>query len=201
MSCPSCGAIVRGTRSAPVLVQLAARLVRGVPRLRRGVEGGRSIRSWRSAHRDRDGAGAAARMARGRRGGAVPDLPRARGSIRSRGTCACRGGRSTNSRRCPVRGALALLGKLKFDARSRSRSPQDILPEIEQRLHFMGQVGLDYLALEPLGEDAQRRREPAHPARGAARLESARRALRARRADHRPASARQRSAARHARRA
>ena len=45
---------------------------------------------------------------------------------------------------------------------------------------------------------ALRRREPAHPARLADRLRPHRRALRARRADHRPAPARQRAAARNA---
>lgn len=46
----------------------------------------------------------------------------------------------------PVRGALALLGKLKFTGNNRQIA-QDIVPEIEQRLNFMGSVGLDYLAL------------------------------------------------------
>jgi excinuclease ABC subunit A len=46
----------------------------------------------------------------------------------------------------PVRGALALLAKLKF-AGGHQQIAQDIVPEIEQRLNFMGSVGLDYLAL------------------------------------------------------
>ena len=45
-----------------------------------------------------------------------------------------------------VRGALELLAKLKFPANQTPIS-QDIVPEIEQRLNFMAQVGLDYLAL------------------------------------------------------
>ncbi len=45
-----------------------------------------------------------------------------------------------------VSGALALLGKLKFSG-SEKQVAQDIVPEIEQRLTFMGRVGLDYLAL------------------------------------------------------
>jgi len=45
-----------------------------------------------------------------------------------------------------VSGALGLLGKLKF-AGSEKQVAQDIVPEIEQRLTFMGRVGLDYLAL------------------------------------------------------
>ncbi len=46
----------------------------------------------------------------------------------------------------PVSGALELLGKLKFP-KEQQPIAQDILPEIEQRLNFMGSVGLDYLAL------------------------------------------------------
>jgi len=46
-----------------------------------------------------------------------------------------------------VRGGLDLLGKLKFDG-SRKQIAEDIVPEIEQRLTFMGKVGLDYLALD-----------------------------------------------------
>src|SRR6202012_183283 len=46
----------------------------------------------------------------------------------------------------PVRGALEMLGKLKFPAYQKQIA-QDIVPEIEQRLNFMGQVGLDYLSL------------------------------------------------------
>lgn len=46
----------------------------------------------------------------------------------------------------PVRGALALLAKLKFTGGSQQIA-EDIVPEIAQRLTFMGSVGLDYLAL------------------------------------------------------
>jgi excinuclease ABC subunit A len=45
-----------------------------------------------------------------------------------------------------VRDALATVGKLKFGAEQK-RIARDIVPEIVQRLRFMGQVGLDYLAL------------------------------------------------------
>ena len=46
-----------------------------------------------------------------------------------------------------VSGALALFSKLKF---SKEQKPiaEDILPEIAQRLNFMGSVGLDYLSLD-----------------------------------------------------
>ncbi len=47
----------------------------------------------------------------------------------------------------PVSEALAELGKLKFNARQKLISA-DILPEIAQRLEFMGRVGLDYLGLD-----------------------------------------------------
>ena len=46
----------------------------------------------------------------------------------------------------PVKGALALLKQLKFPAEQKPIA-QDIVPEVEQRLNFMGSVGLDYLAL------------------------------------------------------
>ena len=47
----------------------------------------------------------------------------------------------------PVSEALAELGKIKFNARQKLISA-DILPEIAQRLEFMGRVGLDYLGLD-----------------------------------------------------
>ncbi|HEX8295033.1 MAG TPA: excinuclease ABC subunit A [Chthoniobacteraceae bacterium] len=46
----------------------------------------------------------------------------------------------------PVQGAVALLSKLKFTPEQEPIAG-DIVPEVEQRLNFMGQVGLDYLAL------------------------------------------------------
>jgi excinuclease ABC subunit A len=46
-----------------------------------------------------------------------------------------------------VRGAHELLGKLKFSG-SDQQIAEDIVPEIAQRLSFMGKVGLDYLALD-----------------------------------------------------
>ena len=46
----------------------------------------------------------------------------------------------------PVSAALVMLAKLKFGANQKAIA-QDIIPEISQRLTFMGQVGLDYLSL------------------------------------------------------
>jgi len=47
----------------------------------------------------------------------------------------------------PVRDALALAEKLRFTPRQQTIA-QDIVPEIIQRLTFMGKVGLDYLSLD-----------------------------------------------------
>ena len=47
----------------------------------------------------------------------------------------------------PVSAALDAIGKLKFAAKQKLISA-DILPEIRQRLEFMGRVGLDYLGLD-----------------------------------------------------
>ena len=58
------------------------------------------------------------------------------------------------------------------------------------------EVGLGYLALDRARGDALRRRDAAPAPRGAARERAHRRALRARRADHRPAPARHRAPAR-----
>ena len=66
-----------------------------------------------------------------------------------------------------------------------------ILKEINERLGFLNNVGLDYLDLEPHLGHALRRREPAHPPRQPDRLRPLRRALRARRALDRPPPARQ----------
>ena len=66
-----------------------------------------------------------------------------------------------------------------------------VLKEIHARLGFLLDVGLDYLSPRPAGRHAVRRRGPAHPARHPDRLRPGRRALRARRAVHRPAPARQ----------
>ncbi len=49
--------------------------------------------------------------------------------------------------RCPVSVALAKVRKLTFKGRD-AHIARDILPEIAQRLAFMGEVGLDYLCLD-----------------------------------------------------
>ena len=80
--------------------------------------------------------------------------------------------------------ALALAGRDAEIAR-------DVVTEIRSRLEFLEEVGLGYLTLDRAAPTLSRRRGAAHPPRGAARQQPAGRVLRARRADHRPAPARQ----------
>ena len=81
------------------------------------------------------------------------------------------------------------------DPEPAARSPPRILKEINERLGFLRNVGLEYLTLARASGDAVGRREPAHPAGLADRLRADRGALRARRAVDRAAPARQRAAA------
>ncbi len=73
-----------------------------------------------------------------------------------------------------------------------------ILREIEERLQFLVDVGLDYLTLARGSHHAVGRGKPAHPAGEPDRLRPDGRAVRAGRAVHRAAPARQRAAAGHA---
>ena len=97
-----------------------------------------------------------------------------------------------------VAGMRAMFAKLKLQGRE-SAIARDVLAEINSRLAFLEEVGLGYLALDRSaptlsGGEAQRIQ-----ARGATGLEPAGRVLHPRRADDRPASARQPHPARHAR--
>ena len=74
-----------------------------------------------------------------------------------------------------------------------------VMKEVNERLRFLLDVGLDYLSLSAAGGDPRRRRGAADPARDADRLRPRRRALRPRRAVDRPAPARQPPADRDAR--
>jgi len=67
----------------------------------------------------------------------------------------------------------------------------EIIKEIRTRLKFLVDVGLDYLSLNRNSGDPLGRRESAHQARHPARLGTRQCALHSRRAQHRPASARQ----------
>ncbi len=73
-----------------------------------------------------------------------------------------------------------------------------ILKEVGDRLRFLRDVGLDYLTLGRSAGTPLRRRGPADPARHPDRLPPGGRALHPRRAEHRPAPARQRPPPRHA---
>ena len=75
---------------------------------------------------------------------------------------------------------------------------RDVVSEIRSRLEFLEEVGLGYLTLDRAAPTLSRRRGAAHPPGGAARQQPAGRVLRARRADHRPAPARQPHPARRA---
>ena len=68
-----------------------------------------------------------------------------------------------------------------FTARERQIAEQ-VIKEIDARLGFLLDVGLDYLIARPPGRHAVRRRGAAHPARHPDRLRPRRRALRPRRA-------------------
>ncbi len=67
---------------------------------------------------------------------------------------------------------------------------EKVVEEIQQRLRFLDEVGLDYLTLDRLTSTPFRRRSAAHSARHLAGIASGGRALRARRAFDRPAPAR-----------
>ena len=75
---------------------------------------------------------------------------------------------------------------------------RDVVTEIKSRLEFLEEVGLGYLTLDRAAPTLVGRRGAAHPPRGAARQQPAGRLLRARRADDRPAPARQPDPARRA---
>ncbi len=75
---------------------------------------------------------------------------------------------------------------------------EKVMREIRSRLKFLNDVGLSYLSLERSADSLSRRRGAAHPAGVADRLGTDRRHVRARRAEHRPAPARQRAPDRHA---
>ena len=94
----------------------------------------------------------------------------------------------SQSARRSVADALGWFSTLDAQARRRSsaRSPAPILKEINARLGFLHNVGLDYLNLDRTSGTLVRRREPAHPPRQPDRQRPVGRALRPRRAVDRP---------------
>ena len=132
------------------------------------------------------------------RDAALQRLPRRAAATRSRSTCASATARSPRSppSRCPA--AEEFFARLRLGPREREIA-RDLLAEIRARLKFLRARRARLSAARPRRADALRRRGAAHPSGRAARLEPAGRVLRARRADHRPAPARQRGPARRAR--
>ena len=98
----------------------------------------------------------------------------------------------------PIATGAGVVRRDRRSAIARALIATRILKEIQDRLQFLNDVGVGYLTLGAVGGDAVRWRRTAHPSRHADRLEPDRRALRARRAVDRPASARQPQAPRDA---
>ena len=71
---------------------------------------------------------------------------------------------------CPSGTARAFFADARADAKSSSSSPDQILKEINSRLGFLVNVGLDYLTLRAQRGHAVRRRGAAHPPGHADRL-------------------------------
>ena len=88
------------------------------------------------------------------------------------------------------RGATSSCASVELTDRERQIAER-VLKEINARLGFLLDVGLDYLVARPAVRHAVRRRGAAHPAGHPDRLRAGRRALRARRAVDRAAPARQ----------
>ena len=118
---------------------------------------------------------------------------RASGSSRPAWPCASATGRSTawsswtSRARWPGSMRTARTGSTP----TRREIAHELVKEISERLTFLRNVGLNYLDARPQRADALRRREPAHPPGEPDRQRADRRALRAGRAEHRLAPARQ----------
>ena len=93
--------------------------------------------------------------------------------------------------RMPLGELLARVQELEARRRTRRKIAGELIREIDNRLQFLVDVGLDYLTLGRPAPDALRRRSPAHSPGQPGRQRPVRRAVRARRADDRPAPARQ----------
>ena len=94
----------------------------------------------------------------------------------------------------PVSEALQVFEAMTLNERETAIAGR-ILKEIRERLRFLDDVGVGYLTLARSAATLVGRRGAAHPAGHADRVEPHRRALRPRRADNRPAPARQPPAA------
>ena len=90
-----------------------------------------------------------------------------------------------------LREALAYFRGLKLEG-AKAEIADKVAREIASRLSFLNDVGLSYLSLDRSADTLSRRRGPAHPPGQPDRQRPDRRDVRARRAQHRPAPARQR---------
>ena len=98
-----------------------------------------------------------------------PPPPRAAGGQdRRRGHLACRPAAASPTR------SPGSPRSTRSSPRPRTRSPSAILKEINERLGFLHNVGLDYLHLDRTSGTLSRRREPAHPPRQPDRLAACR---------------------------
>ena len=105
---------------------------------------------------------------------------------------------STSSRCMSVREALALPRTACTLSDTERLIGGRVIKEIGERLRFLNDVGVGYLTLQRASATLSRRRGAAHPPGHADRLGAGRRALHPRRAQHRPAPARQPPPHRHA---
>ena len=103
------------------------------------------------------------------------------------------------SPRFPIARALEAARSIKLTGREANHRRTHRARNRANAWRFLNNVGLGYLSLGPLCRHTLRRRRPAHPPGHADRFQAARRALRSRRAFHRPAPPRQRTPARSAR--
>ena len=123
-----------------------------------------------------------------RRAGAAGSSPSPCRSPSARATRAAR--TSPRSARCRSTRPPPTSATVELSQREKQIAER-VLKEIQERLNFLLDVGLDYLSLDRPSGLAVRRRGPAHPARHPDRCRPGRRPLRPRRAVHRPAPARQ----------
>ena len=140
---------LRGTRPAPVLLQLAAWLVSG-------AAGGSAWSGGAASIKDDDSISAAERELAEERATQwldeddakpCPECAGARLNPVARNGARVRLEHRYGFARLPVTGALAAAGKLRFKG-TQELIARDILEEIRQRLTFMNEVGLGYLSLD-----------------------------------------------------
>ena len=124
--------------------------------------------------------------------GALPRVPRQPAQAGLDGGDWLRDGGKNIAEVCalPINETAEFLRDLDLTARERQIGER-VLKEIQERLSFLLDVGLDYLSLDRPSGLAVRRRGAAHPARHPDRRRPGRRPLRPRRAVDRPAPARQ----------